>query len=99
MFYQKTQKLLELALWMQNKEDGVSITDIMNKYDVSKRTAIRMKDMVKEQFPQIKEVNGAHNAKRWSLPQGSLNNFIGFSLNEVNAIQNAIKLMKLDYIK
>ena len=36
MFYQKTQKLLELALWMQNKEDGVSITDIMNKYDVSK---------------------------------------------------------------
>lgn len=94
MFYQKTQKLLELALWMQNKEDGVSITDIMNKYDVSKRTAIRMKDMVKEQFPQIKEVNGAHNAKRWFLPQGSLNNFIGFSLNEVNSLQNAIKLMK-----
>ena len=31
MFYQKTQKLLELALWMQNKEDGVSIETITCK--------------------------------------------------------------------
>ena len=46
MFYQKTQKLLEMSLWMQNAENGVSITDIMQKFKVSKRTAIRMKDMV-----------------------------------------------------
>ena len=50
MFYQKTQKILDLALWMQTKEGGVSIADIMKKCNVSKRTAIRMKDMVKAQF-------------------------------------------------
>lgn len=94
MFYQKTQKLLELTLWMQSKEEGVSIVDIMDKYNVSKRTAIRMKDMVKEQFPQITEINGARNTKRWCIPQGTSRNFIGFSLNEVNALQNAIKLMQ-----
>ena len=38
MFYQKTQKLLEMSLWMQNAENGVSIADIMQKFNVSKRT-------------------------------------------------------------
>ena len=94
MFYQKTQKLLELALWMQANEDGVSIADIMQKFGVSKRTAIRMKDMLKEQFPQVKEISGAHNTKRWIIPQSSLGQYVGFSLSEINALQNAIKLMK-----
>ena len=94
MFYQKTQKILELGLWMQNAENGVSIADIMKKFAVSKRTAIRMKDMVKEQFPQIQEINGAHNAKKWFIPQGTLNQYVGFSLTEINALQNAIKLMQ-----
>ena len=94
MFYQKTQNILELALWMQNAENGVSIADIMQKFNVSKRTAIRMKDMVREQFPQIKEINGLHNTKRWYIPQGSLGQYVGFSLTEINALQNALKLMK-----
>ena len=34
MFYQKTQKLLELALWMQSNEDGISIADIIEKYNL-----------------------------------------------------------------
>ena len=34
MFYEKTQKLLDLALWMQNTENGVSITEIMQKFNV-----------------------------------------------------------------
>ena len=94
MFYQKTQKLLEMSLWMQNCEGGVSISDIMQKFNVSKRTAIRMKDMIKEQFPQIKEIHGAHNTKRWIIPYGALDGCLGFSLDEINALQNAVKLMK-----
>ena len=89
MFYQKTQKLLDLALWMQNAENGISIADIMQKFKVSKRTAIRMKDMVKEQFPQIKEISGAHNTKRWYIPPCSLGQYVGFSLSEINALQKA----------
>ena len=94
MFYQKTQKLLEMSMWMQNSENGVSISDIMQKYNVSKRTAIRMKDMLKEQFPQVRAIKGRGNTKRWSIPQGALNNYVGFTLNEINALQNAIKLMR-----
>lgn len=31
----KTQTLNDLILWMQDTDDGVSLKDIMEKYDVS----------------------------------------------------------------
>lgn len=53
-----------------------------------------MKDMLKEQFPQIQEISSAHNQKHWYLPKDSLSQFVGFSLAEINALQNAVKMMK-----
>lgn len=94
MSYKRIQDLLDLALWMQSNDDGVSISDIMNRFQVSKRTAIRMKDMIKERFPQIKQHIGSHNFKRWYIPKGMLNSLVVFSLNEINALQNSIKLAK-----
>ena len=92
MSYKRIQDLLDLALWMQSEDEGVSIQDIMDKFQVSKRTAVRMKDMIKERFPQIKQHTGPHNFKRWYIPKGTLSNLVTFSLNEINALQNSIKL-------
>ena len=94
MVYQKTDDLLDLVTRLQANEEGLGIQDIMDIYHVSKRTAIRMKDLVKLKFPQLKEVSGAHNLKHWYLPSGSLNQYVNFSLDEIVALQNAIKLMK-----
>lgn len=94
MVYQKTDDLLDLVTRLQANEEGLSIQDIMNIYHVSKRTAIRMKDLVKAKFPQLKEVSGAHNLKHWYLPSGSLNQYVSFSLDEIVSLQNVIKLMK-----
>ena len=94
MVYQKTDDLLDLVTRLQANEDGLSIQDIMDIYKVSKRTAIRMKDLVKAKFPQLKEVSGAHNLKHWYLPSGSLNQYVSFSLDEIVSLQNAIKLSK-----
>ena len=94
MVYQKTDDLLDLVTRLQTNEDGLSIQDIMSIYKVSKRTAIRMKDLVKAKFPQLKEVSGAHNLKHWYLPSGSLNQYVSFSLDEIVSLQNAIKLSK-----
>ena len=71
-FYEKSRGLFQVALWMQNSKDGVSILDIMENVKVSRRTAFRIKDSLKEWFPQMKEINGKYNTKRWSIPQGSL---------------------------
>lgn len=90
MAYEKMQDLLNLVFWMQSETEGVSIEDIMNRYNVSKRTAFRMKDLIKEKFPHIREIKNK-NKKRWTITHGHLNHLISFSLNEVNALQNAIK--------
>ena len=78
MSYKRIQDLLDLALWMQSEDEGVSIQDIMDKFQVSKRTAVRMKDMIKERFPQIKQHTGPHNFKRWYIPKGTLSNLVTF---------------------
>lgn len=44
--YKKTDTLNELALIMQTSDEGVSLKDIMTKFDVSLRTAVHMKDAI-----------------------------------------------------
>ena len=39
MSYEKTENLLDLAIWMQSNREGVSLLDIMNRFQVSRRTA------------------------------------------------------------
>ena len=91
--YNKTQTLNDLILWMQDADEGVSLKDIMEKYGVSLRTAIRMKDAIAEKYTQLKEISGQYNTKRWSLPKGTGREMISFSMEEIHALQNAVKLM------
>lgn len=91
--YKKTQTLTDLILWMQDSADGVSIKDIMGKFNVSQRTAVRMKDSIAEKYPQIQEISGRYNTKRWRLPQGTGKEIITFSTEEIHALQNASKLL------
>ena len=65
VFYKKSRGLLEVALWMQDQDGGVSINDIMSMLKVSKRTAIRIKDSIINWFPEIYAVNVQHNKKKW----------------------------------
>ena len=53
MAYEKTFDLLDLAIWMQSTREGVSLSDIMNRFQVSRRTAERMRDMILSRFPQV----------------------------------------------
>ena len=91
--YKKTQTLTDLILWMQGSTDGVSIKDIMGKFNVSQRTAVRMKDSIAKKYPQIQEISGRYNTKRWRLPQGTGKEIITFSTEEIHALQNASKLL------
>ena len=62
--YKKTQTLNDLILWMQDTDDGVSLKDIMEKYDDSLRTSVNMKDYIADKYNQIKEINVSYNTKR-----------------------------------
>ena len=91
--YKKTHLLNELILWLQDSDDGISIKNIMEKFSVSHRTAVRMKDAIAEQFPQLKEKSGQYNTKLWSLPKGTGKEIVSFTMEEIHALQNASKLL------
>lgn len=93
MAYEKMHDLVELAIWMQSTREGVSLNEIAERFNVSRRTAERMRDMILIQFTQTEELLEG-NTKRWRIPQGTLRDFIQFSAGELATIETAIELFK-----
>lgn len=93
MAYQKTENLLDLAIWMQSSREGVSLQDIMDRFNVSRRTAERMRDLILCRFPQSEEIIGENNKKYWCIPQGTLRDFIQFSAEELSCLELAQKTL------
>lgn len=92
--YGKMIDLLDLAFEMQASAEGVSIQDIQEKYNVSRRTAERMKEALYNRFPQMEEVDTGERMKRWRLPSRTLNSFILISAEELAVFKTAINLLK-----
>ena len=92
MPYGKTADLLDLAIMMQSNREGVSLKDICLSFNVSRRTAERMRDLIIEKFPQTVENIGEKNIKSWYIPQGTLRDFIQFSADEISLLETAKQL-------
>ena len=89
MPYEKTDNLLDLALWMQSSREGVTLNDIVEHFGVSRRTAERMRDMIVNRFIQAEEVDGDDRKKRWRIPQGALKDMFLFSADELTTLSLA----------
>ena len=53
--YSRVSDILDLAVYMSSKVQGITISDIMSMYNVSRRTAERMRDSLLNIFPDIEE--------------------------------------------
>ena len=51
MRFEQAENLLKLAIWMQSTAEGVSTTDIAEEFNVSRRTAERMRDVIGRLVP------------------------------------------------
>ena len=87
--YGKMLDLFDLAMQMQSSGDGLSLNDIQNKYNISRRTAERMRDALLRYFPQMEEVDTGERTKRWRIPQRTLNSLIAFSSDELTSLKTA----------
>ncbi|MFC6637387.1 hypothetical protein [Sulfitobacter sediminilitoris] len=82
MRYGRLTDLVRLALQMQGRADGLSLDDIGESYEVSRRTAERMRDALRDAFPQIEEISepgvanvgGFHLGQRadWLIPPSTI---------------------------
>lgn len=67
--YEKMYDLFDLAFAMQESSEGLSLEDIQRKYNVSRRTAERMRNALLNYFPQMEEVETGERTKRWRITQ------------------------------
>lgn len=87
-------KLLQLALEMQAARHGITLEQIAERFGVSGRHAIRMKDAILRCFPQAEELPTGEKTKRWRIPPGKLNDLVAFNAEELAALETAVRLMK-----
>ena len=93
--YERVEDILRLAIEMQNSYQGFSIQDIQDEFEVSRRTAIRMKDTVERLFPSMEKVqNPMSRIKKWRLNKTSLNKMISFTAEELAELENCKSIMK-----
>lgn len=94
MRYGRAERLIQLALEMQSTRGGLTLGEIEEKFDVSRRTAIRMRDAVLRAFPQAKEVPTGDRTKRWRLPSGTAQTFTDLTPEDLAVLETAVMALK-----
>ena len=89
------KQILYLAMNMRDSVQGYSIKDIQNGYgNCSRRTAMRVKDIISEVFETEEVYNPDSRVKRWRLKKGTLDRILAFSADEIAALEDCQAYMK-----
>lgn len=102
--YSRVSDIIDLIIFMLSKLNGVSLNDIQERFNVSRRTAERMRDSVLAILPQVDELETNDRYKHWGFTNYSLNELITFSdenivfLEKLKTITDKISKSELDEI-
>src|ERR1700712_3632344 len=69
MRHEKASQLLELARMLAGTAEGLTLDEMAERLGVGRRTAERMRDAVRDVFPQLEEVDGPP-PRRFRIPAG-----------------------------
>ena len=94
MRYGRLADLVRLALQMQGRADGLSLDDIGQTYEVSRRTAERMRDAIRDTFPQTEELIEPGGRKRWRLPPGTTGRFADPTVDDIAALHRGVEVAR-----
>ncbi len=92
--HEKAELVLRLALMMQATRSGISLLEIMDAFEVSRRTAERMRDAVERVFPQMESVDSDERVKRWRIPPRSFSGLIDCTAHHLSSIHLATDMMR-----
>ena len=88
------KKIIHLAKNMRDSVQGYSIQMIEEECDVSRRTAMRIKDIITDVF-EVEEVpNYDSKIKKWRLKRGTLDRITAFTKDEIATLENCRKYME-----
>ncbi len=92
--YPRLRDLIALVHMMQGTASGISLGDIQSRFEVSRRTAERMRDAVLDAFIQIEELRLDDGTKRWRLKERVLIPATGVGTDDLAALETIGKLLK-----
>jgi predicted DNA-binding transcriptional regulator YafY len=89
--YSRISDILDLAVFMSSKIQGVTLNEIAQRYNVSRRTAERMRDSLTNIFPQVDEIESNDNQKHWGFINYSISSLISFTPKEIANIEQYMR--------
>ncbi len=88
MRHEKAGRLLELARLLASTAEGLTLDEMADRMGVGRRTAERMRDAVREMFPQIEELDDPPK-RRFRIPAGLDGLFQAPTTEELAAMSTA----------
>ena len=79
--------ILELLYMMMAEPQGISLDDIMDEFNVSRRTAERMRDAITSIFSQVDVINETGKVKRWGFKNFSMKEIVRFTDEEIMTME------------
>ena len=98
--YPKLGKILNLIIKMQSRYSGITLNDIQEEFEVSRRSAERLRDVLIWEIPQVEELPTTGREKHWGFPRSShLREIISFSKDEIAELEGIKNNLQLDSSK
>ena len=94
----RIKDIIDLIMLMQSRTRGISLAEIQEEFEVSRRTAIRMKDVVLELCPQVEELQINSRTKRWGF-KGKAVNLYNYTSCDIVNIENIKELCKINNLE
>lgn len=94
MSFAKAEQLLKLATLVASRHTGITLDDVIARFEVSRRTAQRMLRALEAQFPDTNVTFDDEGRKRWLLPPGALRELMSLFPEELAALDLAIENLK-----
>jgi predicted DNA-binding transcriptional regulator YafY len=91
MRHEKAGRLLELARLLASTAEGLTLDEMAERLGVGRRTAERMRDAVRDVFPQLEEVDDPPT-RRFRIPAGLDGLFQAPTAEELAAVSAAAEL-------
>lgn len=95
--YSRISDILELLTLMQSRVLGVTLTDIVNHFHVSRRTAERLRDAIIDILPQVDEIETSGKEKHWGFTSGYMNEIISFAPDEIAILEGMKNALNIDF--
>ena len=85
--YSRISSILNLLYMMMAEPRGVSLEEIQDEFQVSRRTAERMRDAIINVFYQVDEIETDGKVKRWGFTNFSMSEVVEFTDKEIMTME------------